>query len=264
MSYSVSGSGVAYAGPLLTTALLLFATAAVAGYVDAIAGGGGLLTLPALLSAGVPAEAALATNKGQSAFGSGVALLKFARSPLLDRRRAAVSFVPALIASALGVWAVTRLSPDVLKPLVIVMLAGVALFMLAYKPPSVDAPPRPRSAWLAVAVAVVIAFYDGFFGPGTGTFLILAYALLWRDPLHAASANAKAVNFASNLAALVAFASAGSILWRLALPMAAGQLIGGYLGAHATIRRGRGLVRVVAVVVSLALLGRLVWQMVTS
>ena len=246
---------------MLLTPLLLFGVALVAGFFDAIAGGGGLLTLPALLSAGVPPAAALATNKGQSVFGSGAALLRFARSPLLDRRRAAQSFAPALAASALGVLLVTRLSPDVLRPMVLVALVGVAGFMLVYRAPTADEPPRRRQAWLAVAVAGSVGFYDGFFGPGTGSFLILAYALLWRDPLPAASANAKVANFASNLAAMATFAWTGAILWHLALPMAAGQVVGATLGAHVTIRRGKSLVRAVAVCVTLALVARLAWGM---
>ena len=245
------------------TPLLLFGVALAAGFLDAIAGGGGLLTLPALLLAGVPAPAALATNKGQSVFGSGASLLRYSASPLLDRRRAMISFAPALVASAAGVWLVTRVSPDVLRPAVLVLLCAVAVFMLLYQPPPADAPPRRRSAGLAVAVAGVVAFYDGFFGPGTGTFLILAYAVLWRDSLPAASANAKAANFASNLAAMLAFAATGRVLWHLALPMAAGQVVGGLLGAHVTIRRGRSLVRATTVCVALALVARLAWGMLS-
>ena len=244
---------------MLLTALVLFVVALLGGFVDAIAGGGGLLTLPALLVAGLPMELALGTNKGQSVFGSGAALFRYHHSPLLDRARAKASFVPALIGSAIGVLMVTRLPRDVLEPVVILLLSGVAVFMVAYKPPRVDQPPRQRGLWLTIAVAAGIAWYDGFFGPGTGTFLILAYAILWRDPLPAASANAKVVNFASNLAAMVAFSLAGAVIWSLALPMAAGQLIGGFLGAHATIRKGRSVVRVTTVLVSLALIGRLAW-----
>lgn len=246
--------------PSIAVMLALFAVASLAGFVDAIAGGGGLLTLPALLLVGLPANLALGTNKGQSVFGSGTALSQFWGSHLFDRKRAAISIPVALVGAAVGVWLVSKIEPRVLAPLVMVLLAGAAVLMLTQRPPSAPPDPTPRGFLLTALVAFSIACYDGFFGPGTGTFLILAYAFLWRDPLHAASANAKAVNFASNLASLVMFASYGLIVWPLALPMALGQILGGYIGAHMTIRVGRGLVRWMVACVSLALLLRLAWQ----
>lgn len=246
--------------PTIPLMLALFAVASVAGFIDAIAGGGGLLTLPTLLLVGLPPDLALGTNKGQSVFGSGTALSQFWGSHLFDRRRAAISIPVALVGAAVGVSLVSMIKPEVLAPLVMVLLAAAAVFMLAHRTPSIAADPTPRGFLLTALVAFSIACYDGFFGPGTGTFLILAYAFFWRDPLHAASANAKAVNFASNLASLVMFAAHGLIVWPLALPMALGQILGGYLGAHMTIRVGRSLVRWMVACVSMALLIRLAWQ----
>jgi hypothetical protein len=240
----------------------LAAVGAAAGFVDAIAGGGGLLTLPAILLTGMPPHLALGTNKGQSVFGTASSLMRYAHSPLLDRRRAWVGVVPALAGSAAGVLAVRAVSPAALAPLVMVLLAAVALFFLLRHPPARDgAPPapRPRPWTLAALVAFALAFYDGFFGPGMGTFLIVIYTVLWRDPLDAASANAKVVNFCSNLAAAVSFAAAGLTVWSVSLPMGAGQLAGGWIGAHLTVRRGQGLVRGAVILVSLALLIRLSW-----
>jgi hypothetical protein len=239
----------------------LAAVGAAAGFVDAIAGGGGLLTLPAILLTGMPPHLALGTNKGQSVFGTAAALLRFAHSPLLDRRRAVIGAGPALAGSAAGVLAVRAVSPAALAPLVMALLAAVAVFFLVRRPAApAGAAPRPRSAALVALVAGALAFYDGFFGPGTGTFLIALYTLLWHDPLDAASANAKVVNFCSNLAAAVSFAAAGLTVWSVALPMAAGQLAGSWAGAHLTIRRGQGLVRGTVIVVSLALVVRLAWS----
>jgi uncharacterized protein len=230
--------------------------------VDAIAGGGGLLTLPSIWLAGVhDPHFALGTNKGQGVFGTAVSLHRFFHSPLLDRRRAMASFVPALVGAAAGVRLVSRIDPRILTPVVMVLLAAVAVFMIFQHPPATPPFPRNRPILLAMAVAFVIAFYDGFFGPGTGTFLILAYAWLWRDSLDAASANAKVVNFASNLASMTVFAINGLVLWHYALPMAAGQAIGGAAGAHLTIKVGRSLVRYAVIIVSLALLFRLAWQL---
>lgn len=165
--------------------ILLALVALVAGFVDAIAGGGGLLTLPALLLAGLPESAALATNKGQSVFGSGMALLRFHHSPLIDRPRAKLSFPIALVGAAAGVYLVNLCSPQTLRPLVLVLLIGVAVFMIVYRPsprtPVRGSTPiaKPIAAGL---IALIIAAYDGFFGPGTGTFLILAYVLFLATP----------------------------------------------------------------------------------
>ncbi len=234
-----------------------------AGTIDTIAGGGGLLTLPALLYVGLPAELAMATNKGQSVFGSGTALARFARSHLFDSRRAAVSFVPALVGAGLGAGLLMVLAwrrPAALNPLILLMLGAVALFMIFYRVPHARPPLAGRRRWMAVPIAFFIAAYDGFFGPGTGTFLILAYALVFHDPLDRASANAKLVNFCSNLAAMALFAAQGWILWRIALPMAAGQMAGALLGAHITLRKGQGVVRMVTVLVCLALIGKVAWD----
>ena len=133
-------------------------------------------------------------------------------------------------------------------------------------PPGVPAPAARllavmRPWWLSALVALGIGAYDGFFGPGTGTFLIIAFTLIWSDPLDQASANAKVVNFASNLGALLTFALSGKVLWLLALPMITGQAAGGYLGAHVTVRHGQGVVRIMVVLISLALIARLAWSM---
>ncbi|MEW5849489.1 MAG: TSUP family transporter [Myxococcota bacterium] len=247
---------------LLVLPLVLVAT--LAGFVDAIAGGGGLLTLPALLLSGLPPQLALGTNKGQSVFGSGMALYRFSRSTLLDIPRARVSALPAFLGAAAGVLLVTRLSPDVLRPLVMVLLAAVAVFLLLRPPvPTTTVMERvTRPAALAVAVAAGIGAYDGFFGPGTGTFLIMAYVGLWRDRMDAASANAKVVNFMSNLASVLAFALQGAVLWKIALPMAAGQALGGHFGALLTLKKGQPLVRTAVIVVCLALVARLGWQLI--
>ena len=234
----------------------------VAGFVDAIAGGGGLLTLPALLLAGVPARYSLGTNKGQSIFGTATALRKYWHSPLLDRQRAVQSFVPALAGAALGTMLVLRVPPARLEPLIMALLAVAAVLVIVQRPSSKALMTRHRPGWMAAGVGFALAFYDGFFGPGTGTFLILAYTYIWHDPLDSASANAKVVNFASNLASMVSFAWQKMILWPYALPMVAGQIVGGWLGAHLTIRAGRTLVRYAVVAVCAALIVRLGWKLV--
>ncbi len=250
--------------PELLEIAVLASVALAAGTIDAVAGGGGLLTLPALLAAGLPPHLALGTNKGQSVFGSFAALVRFARSGLVDPRRALITFPLGFAGSLAGAALVLAVPPATLRPLVIVLLAGVAAFVGFRRAPAPrleDAPPRRGAAVLAGAAALGIGAYDGFFGPGTGTFLIVAFVALLGDGLAHASASAKVVNFASNLAALVLFAARGMVAWRLAIPMAAAQLAGGWLGAHLAVRRGDALVRRAVVAVALAAAAKLAWDM---
>ncbi len=243
---------------------ILVAVALVAGIVDAIAGGGGLLTVPALLWVGLPPHAAIATNKGQSVFGSFAALLRFSRSGLVDPARARVTFPLGVAGSLAGAALVLVVPPGTLRPVVLALLALAAVFVGLRRPapPRLEDAPAPRHArLLAGAVALAVGAYDGFFGPGTGTFLIVAFVALLGDGLAHASAGAKVVNFASNLAAVALFAAKGTVQWRLALPMAAAQLAGGWTGAHLAVRRGDTLVRRAVVGVALAAAAKLAWDM---
>jgi uncharacterized membrane protein YfcA len=184
----------------------LTVTAFLAGAVDAIGGGGGLLTLPALLAAGLPPHQALGTNKGQSVFGALGALARFVRAGLVDGARARITFPAGLAGSIAGAALVLVVSPAVLRPLAIALLAGAAVFVALHRPGSQGVARRPSLARLiAFGIALVIGAYDGFFGPGTGTFLIVAFAAWLGDDLTRATAEAKVVNFASNLAAVTLF-----------------------------------------------------------
>ncbi len=240
---------------------MLTVTALLAGTVDAIAGGGGLITLPALLTAGLPPHLALGTNKGQSVWGSGAALVAFWRAGRVDRKQALFAFPLGLIGSLIGAELVLLISPASLKPIVIAMLIGAAVLLVVRKPrrDGDDGEGRP---WIAAALAFGIACYDGFFGPGTGTFLIVGFVALCGRSMLRATADAKVVNFASNLAALGAFAHQGSVLWKLALPMAAGQLVGGLIGARLAIKGGAKLIRLMVLIVSGALVLKLGYDLV--
>ncbi len=237
----------------------LLPAAFIAGIVDAIAGGGGLITLPALLAAGLPPHAAVGTNKGQAVLGSLTALLRYARAGLVDRARAGVAFPAGVVGALLGAQLVLLVPPSVLRPLVLSLLVAVAV-VLALRPASVsasrfEAPRRP--VLVAAAIALGIGAYDGFFGPGTGTFLILAFVFAFGDDLRHASANAKVVNFASNLASVAWFAGHGVVLWQIALPMAVTQFAGAWLGSQLVMQRGERFVRVVLLVVVVALVIKL-------
>ncbi len=242
--------------PLLHVALLTLAAFA-AGTVDAVAGGGGLVTVPALLAAGLPPHVALGTNKGQAVFGSGAALLRFARAGMVGGARARVAFPAGFAGSLLGAALVLLVHPSLLRPVVLALLVAVGLFT-AFRP---RIRPRPvstaRAPLGAAAIALVIGAYDGFFGPGTGTFLIIAFAVVLGDGMARASGEAKLVNFASNLAGVAVFAARDVVLWRVALPMAAAQVAGATLGAHLTVRHGDAFVRRVVLAVVLALVLKL-------
>jgi uncharacterized membrane protein YfcA len=256
---------------------LLPLVAFVAGFVDAIAGGGGLLTVPALLNVTPDLRLALGTNKGQSVFGSFASLLSFARAGRVNRRRAIPAFLAALAGSLIGVQLVFAMKPETLRPVVLGLLVGVAIFFLTRRkrapqsavvgdplpppPPGGVALVREHPVLFAALVGGALGLYDGFFGPGTGTFLIALHTALFGDELTDASANAKVANFASNLGSVAMFAAQGKIEWRWALPMALTQMIGGYVGAKAAIKGGERVVRAGVLAVTVALVVRLVWQM---
>ncbi len=235
----------------------LFLVALVAGLIDAIAGGGGLLTLPALLTAGVPVTTAFGTNKSASSFGTGAALLRFWRAGLVDVRAARLLFPLGLLGSFAGAWTVTLVEPSKLKPLVLVLLLAAALVVTFVRPAETKTGAASHAVAKGAALAALVGAYDGFFGPGTGTFLIIGFMVLLHQPAREATANAKVVNFASNLAAMALFVSKGLVLWQVALPMAAGQLLGGVLGAQLAIKRGDALVRRLVLVVVFALVAKL-------
>jgi uncharacterized membrane protein YfcA len=250
----------------------LVLAALVAGLVDAVAGGSGVIAVPALLAAGLPPHLALGTNKAQGVFGTCASTLRYARAGLLDARRARVTFPAGLAGSLCGAALVLLVPPSTLRPVVLVLLVAVAV-ALALRPSTPTPTPTSTSTltWArgapglaAAAVALLLGAYDGFFGPGAGTFLILAFAFLFDLPLQRASADAKPVNFASNLAALALFSARGAVLWEVALPMAAAQFAGGWLGAHLAVRGGDRLIRAVVLLVVLALVAKLATDMVRA
>ncbi len=243
--------------PLAVAGLLL--AAFVAGFFDAIAGGGGLITVPALLATPLPVHVVFGTNKGQAVWGSGAALVSFWRAGLVERDRALPGFVAGFLGSLVGAELLLRMSSEALRPVVMVLLVTVALFM-TFRPP-LNPTQRvftPSVRWaISVGLALVIGAYDGFFGPGTGTFLIIGQVLLLGVSMKAGSANAKVVNFASNLAAFGLFAWKGQVAWAVALPMAVAQFVGANLGVRAAIKGGDRLIRWVVLAVCLGLVAKL-------
>lgn len=233
---------------------LLALAAFVAGIVDALAGGGGLITIPALMAAGVPPIQAIATNKLQSSFGTAGAVLAFARKGRIDFRRVLWPAAAAFAGSVGGALALQAVDPSFLAGLVPVLLVAMAAyFLLAPRASETDTRARLGRTAL-VAVMFAIGFYDGFFGPGAGSFMATALVALFGMGLVSATAHTKFLNLASNLAALATLVVGGQVLWLVGLVMAAASIAGGQLGAHLALgRAGARLIRPLLVLMSLAL-----------
>lgn len=240
---------------------ILFTAATVAGFVDAIAGGGGLITIPVLLLAQVPPLQALATNKLQGSAGSLTAALMMMRNKLVRFSNVRALFFCSFAGACVGAFAVQFVRAQTLDVVIPVVLVTIALyFLLAPNAGAIDSRPRiPDSTYRRVVVPA-IGFYDGMFGPGTGSFFSLAGVALRGQNLIAATANAKVLNFASNIASLAVFIAGGKVVWTAGAAMIAGQMIGAWGGSHAVVRGGTKLIRPMIVTVCCVMLGRYAWQ----
>lgn len=233
------------------------------GFIDAISGGGGLLTVPALLICGIPPHIALGTNKVGACLGTFVALMNFSANHLVKWRMVLYGVGFSLFGSWLGSLLALTLSQEVLaKMLVILLPCGMLATIIPRSKRETNY--QNISDWhfwiLLPFVCLFIGIYDGFFGPATGSFLILALHLLIGVELVAASATAKAFNLASNLSAAISFIWHGAIFWPLALLMAACLMLGNWLGSTLAIRIGPAIVRKLLYISFLLLLLTLVWQ----
>lgn len=247
----------------LDLVLVLFSLALLAGAIDAIAGGGGLITIPALLWAGLDPVATLATNKAQAVFGSGMATLRFVRAGWVDPRRSAPAILCTFVGATLGAVLVQQIDSGLLAHLIPLLLIAFALyFWFSPRVSDLDSHQRIGQRTFDLTVAPAVGFYDGFFGPGTGTFFTLGQVALLGHNLRRATAHSKALNFTSNLAALLCFLAGGHIVWGAAAVMALGQMLGAWIGSHLVLRHGTALVRPLLVISSLAVSGKLIWERV--
>lgn len=237
----------------------LVGAAFLAGLVDAVVGGGGLIQIPALFSVFPQGEAAalLGTNKFASIFGTSSAAVRYSRHGQVPWRAALPAAGAALVFSYVGASSVSLLSTEVLRPLVLVLLITVAGYTLMRKDFGVIDQNRLHGTWdvfIATGLGALIGFYDGFFGPGTGSFLIFLFVRFFGLDFVRASSAAKIVNGATNAAALLYFVPHGDILWRVAGVMALFNVIGAVIGVRLALRHGSGLVRKVFLCVVTALI----------
>lgn len=240
---------------------VLLLTGLVAGFVDSIAGGGGLITIPVLLNLGMPAPLALGTNKLQASFGSGSATWHYGQAGLIHFRDCRLGILCTLVGATVGTLLVRRLPEDVLRQLIPWLLVGIALYVI-FQPRLGEQERRPRwsPGTFHLVFGLGIGFYDGFFGPGTGTFWAMAYMLALGFNMTRATAHTKVMNFTSNLASLAVFLVSGHVHFGAGLCMGAGQLLGARLGSKVVIRRGTRFIRPVFIAVVLAITVRLVWK----
>lgn len=241
--------------------LILIAAAFVAGVVDSIAGGGGLITVPVLLLAGADPVTALATNKVQGLFGAGSAAVSYARAGHVNLIGQAGPAAIALVAAAAGAALAAALPQGAIRAVLPVVLIGIALFF-AFKPGlgDIDRAERLRPAAFALTVVPAVGFYDGLVGPGTGAFFMLAFVALGGFGILKATAHTKFLNFASNVGGMAAFALVASPWWLTGLAMGAAQIAGAALGARLAVRVGARVIRPVLVVTSTLLALRLLWE----
>ncbi|MCL4116143.1 UNVERIFIED_CONTAM: hypothetical protein GTU68_043883 [Idotea baltica] len=240
--------------PTLTILLILFAVAFCAGAIDAIAGGGGLITVPALLLAGVTPIQAIATNKFQGLFGTGTAAITFLRKGHLDLRQEWPIAVLCFLLSVVGAYIATFVSSDVLNIALPIILIGIALYF-AIQPKLDDQPKKPLIplVFIGFAALPLVGFYDGIFGPGAGSFYMLALVALGGHGVLAATAKTKLFNFASNVGGFLSFVLLGVISWKIGIVMAIGQILGARVGANLAIANGSRIIKPLLVTICIAL-----------
>ena len=233
----------------------------ISAFIDSTVGGGGLISTPALLSMGLPVPYALGTNKVAASMGALTSVISFWRAGKI--KKAAFTLMPlSFIGSALGAYVVYLLPEKLMKNIIVVLLVAVAIYTYRRKDWGDNSTIRElglQALLGAIAMAFTIGFYDGFFGPGTGSFLIFGFLYLGYD-FGTAAGNAKALNFASGIGALAAFAMSGTIVWSYGIIMACAMIVGAICGSRLAIQKGASYVRPLYLLVTTLLIGKQVYE----
>ena len=245
----------------LSTLAILVLVAFIAGFIDAIAGGGGLLTIPALLTAGLPPHLALGTNKLSSSFGSAAASYTFYRRKLFDPSQWRNALIGTALGALLGAAMAQWVPSAWLNQLLPAVVFACGLYLLLGKTPAApllaDAPIAKGRQW---PQSLSLGFYDGVAGPGTGAFWTVSSLLLYPLDLVRASGVARSMNFVSNICALSVFIISGQVAWLLGICMGLALMVGAFLGARTAIKGGSKFIRPIFILVVLGLTVRLAWQ----
>ena len=251
-----------YAAPLMCFFAFL------AGFVDAVVGGGGLIQLPAImiLMPGTPFPTLLGTSKLASTFGTSLAVYRYTRHVTVDWSTILPATISAFAFAFLGSRAVSLLNPAILRPLILALLIFVAIYVFVVKDLGLIHAPRHgahKARWLGILIGSALGFYDGFFGPGTGSFLIFAFVGIFGFDFLSASASAKIINLATSVAAVIYFAATNQMLYGLGLAMAACSMLGALIGTRLAIAKGSKFVRIFFLLIATALIAKLahtMWQ----
>ncbi|QIM66807.1 hypothetical protein A4G16_05190 [Mannheimia granulomatis] len=239
---------------------ILFAVGMLAGFIDAIAGGGGLLTIPALMAAGLPPAMALGTNKLQACGGSFSSSFYFIRKKAVNLKQIWYLILFTFIGSAAGTVFVQHIDVEFLKKLLPFLILIIGIYFL-FSPTIGDEDRKQRISLSVFAfVAAALGFYDGMFGPAAGSFMTLAFILLLGFNLSKSVAHAKVINFTSNFASLIFFTLGGAVVWKVGLIMMVGQFIGGTLGAKMVMTKGKQLIRPMLVTMSFAMVAKMLYE----
>lgn len=238
----------------------------VAAFIDSVVGGGGLISVPTLLSAGLDPVLALGTNKAASVMGAAMGAFTFFRSGKVDTSLMKYLFPAAFCGSICGVLVLRQVPPDFLRPLVVVLLVVVAVYSVFKKEWGKDNKYQgltPAILRLSLLAAGVIGFYDGFFGPGAGSFLLFAFLLIGFDFVRAV-ANARVANFASNLGSVLFFIVIGGIDFSYALPMGLSMIAGAKCGAMMALKKGAAYVRPLFLIVTSVMIGKQIYTLIAG
>ncbi len=233
-----------------------------ASFVDSVAGGGGLISLPAYLALGLPAQTAAGSNKMSAAMGTLFAAGKYFKSNKIILIQALTAGAFALPGSYIGATIAQNVSSQTLKIIILCGLPIAAAGIFFHKKQK----KREVKRWLTVIICCALGFfvgmYDGLVGPGTGTFLIIGYTMIFGEDMATASGNAKVVNLSSNVAALIAFWSGGHVLWQLALPAGIFGIAGGITGSHMAINKGDRFIKPMLLFVLVLIFGKILWDLI--
>lgn len=240
---------------------IFLATGVIAGFIDAIAGGGGIITIPVLLASGMPPHIALATNKLQGTFGSGMASINFIRKGFITWSEVMIGVMYTFIGAALGTYAILLMDASILAKIIPAMLVGIFIYTLL----SPKMGENDRHAYLGshlffLVFGIGLGFYDGFFGPGTGTFWTIALVTLLGFNLKKATAQTKVMNFTSNIVSLAVFLWSGNVLILVGLMMGFGQIIGAYVGSNMVIKKEVKFIRTFFLIMVGATLLKLIYS----
>ncbi|MBE5960220.1 MAG: sulfite exporter TauE/SafE family protein [Lachnospiraceae bacterium] len=248
----------------MTTYLIVCPLVFFAGLLDSIAGGGGLISLPAYLFAGIPPMNAVATNKLSSSCGTVIANIRYIKNKSVDFGLILPTVLTAVFGSSLGAQLVLRIDEVYIKYILVIALPIVAFLVLfkknTFETVSTASISRPKQLIIAMIAAFIIGMYDGFYGPGTGTFLVLALTGIAKMDVKKATGNTKCINLASNLAALSTFLLHGKVLILLGIPAALFNIAGNYIGSGLVLKNGTKIVKPIILIVLVMLFGKVILE----